>query len=112
MSSELSERVAKLETLTSEKQLQLKQEILELKAHVKELEAGIQLTLDKNNEEQTVLINKILKEVTTIAVDVSKYKGIVGGAMFAFSGVWFILSQLANWLHIDFIKILSSALGK
>ena len=112
MSTDLGERVVKLEVLAAEKQLQLKEEILELKQHVKELEDTIHLTLEKNNAEQTVLINQILKDVASIAGDVSKYKGLVGGAVFAVSGIWFILSQLASWLHFDFIKILSSALGK
>ena len=112
MSAELSERLAKLEVLATEKQLQLKQEILDLKEHVKGLEDVIHLTLDKNNTEQTILINQILKDVASIAGDVSKYKGLVGGAIFAVSGLWFVLSQVASWLHLDFIKLLSSALGK
>lgn len=112
MENDLSERLIRLEVLTAERQERTDTQFAELKERLQKSEDNLYAMLKKHDEDQTVLINQILKDVSTIASEAARYKGMLGGVVVTVSAVWFVLSQIAAWLHIDLISLLANALKK
>ena len=112
MSVELNERLAKLEVLMAERQTSTEAQLLELKQAAKEIEVDFYSMLKNHTEEEMLVMTKILGKLEGIETQTANFKGVLGGILIAASSVWFVLSQVASWLHLDFIKILGSSLGK
>lgn len=112
MESDLTERLVRLEVLTAERQERTEAQFTELKDGLRRSEDKLYAMLRKHDDDQTVLINQILKDVSAIASEASRYKSMLGGVVITVSAIWFVLTQIAAWLHLDFIKLFSSAVGK
>lgn len=111
MDSNLLERLVKLETLVQEKQETLYKSIQELKAKDTEVEEKFIELLQKHTEEEMKTMKELLESVKNIEQQTAHFKSVIGGVVITVSAVWFVLSQVAAWLHLDFIQILNTALS-
>jgi len=112
MDSNLLARFVRLEALAEERQEQFRLHIEELKQTDIELEKQFTELLKKHTEEELRLITDLLNSVKTIETQTARYKGILGGVVLTVSALWFVLAQIFSWIHLDFIKLVSTVLGK
>lgn len=111
MDSQL-ERLVRLETQSSEKQEQFGKALEDLKNHDTMLEQHFQDMLEKHTREEMRVMTEILAKLNAIESQTAKYKSMLGGVVMTVSAVWFVVSQLISWFHIDLIQIILTALKR